>query len=526
MKFNVHAGHNRKAPGASGCFSEVTEDRKVTNLVIEKLRELGHTVYDCTDDSGSTASAVLKNIVASCNCHKVDYDISIHFNAFNGLAHGTEVLCYNSKTHDVAKKILKEITKLGFTNRGIKDGKNLYVLKHTNSPAFLIECCFCDSKEDAKLYNAESMATAIVKGITGKTVKSGTDREPTKQEIAVETAEYYRVRKSWTDAKSQLGAYRRLDNAEANCPPGYAVFNEKGTCVYRNLEATNPLTNTVLYRVRKSWDNAASQLGAYKELENAKSNCPNGYKVYDHKGKAVYAPTDSTAKDTAEVPAAPTPSTISITKGMSQSQFVDFIGIRAREDMKKTGILASITTAQAILESGWGQSELILKANNVFGMKASLSGNTWKSDWVGNKYAMKSNEEINGVMKKVLSDFRSYKTIEDSIKDHSDYLNGAKRGSELRYKGLKGETDYTRAAKIIKFGGYSTDSEYVSKLSKLIKEYQLDVYDCVDGEGTEELTVTVPASEIDRLEKKADKNKDNPATLNKILNKMFKWFKK
>ena len=47
--------------------------------------------------------------------------------------------------------------------------------------------------------------------------------------------------------------------------------------------------------------------------------------------------------------------------------------------MKKTGVLASVTIAQAILESGWGQSELSLKANNLFGMKTNLSGNTWAS---------------------------------------------------------------------------------------------------------------------------------------------------
>ena len=46
MKINVHAGHNFKVPGASGVFSETTEDRKVKDLVITKLKTLGHTVYD------------------------------------------------------------------------------------------------------------------------------------------------------------------------------------------------------------------------------------------------------------------------------------------------------------------------------------------------------------------------------------------------------------------------------------------------------------------------------------------------
>ena len=54
MVINVHGGHNSIVPGASGVLNEVTEDRKVTALVLSKLQQLGHTVYDCTDDSGRT----------------------------------------------------------------------------------------------------------------------------------------------------------------------------------------------------------------------------------------------------------------------------------------------------------------------------------------------------------------------------------------------------------------------------------------------------------------------------------------
>ena len=87
--YNIHAGHNFKVPGASGIFSETEEDRKVKDAVISKLRQLGHTVYDTTDNDGATQSQNLKNIVANCNSHSVDLDISIHFNAYNGQAHGT-----------------------------------------------------------------------------------------------------------------------------------------------------------------------------------------------------------------------------------------------------------------------------------------------------------------------------------------------------------------------------------------------------------------------------------------------------
>lgn len=170
--YNVHAGHNFHVPGASGIFSETVEDRKVKDLVISKLRALGHTVYDCTDNNGITQSQNLTNIVRNCNAHNVDLDISIHFNASDGNGHGTEVYLYGNGRHrEAGERIVNEISKLGFRNRGIKDGSRLYVVTNTNALALLIECCFCDNAEDARIYNAEAMAAAIVKGITGQTVK-------------------------------------------------------------------------------------------------------------------------------------------------------------------------------------------------------------------------------------------------------------------------------------------------------------------------------------------------------------------
>lgn len=198
--YNVHAGHNFHVPGASGIFSETVEDRKVKDLVISKLRALGHTVYDCTDNNGITQSQNLTNIVRNCNAHNVDLDISIHFNASDGNGHGTEVYLYGNGRHrEAGERIVNEISKLGFRNRGIKDGSRLYVVTNTNALALLIECCFCDNAEDAKLYNAESMANAIVRGITGQTAQSTQPtKTPTngKHEIVVEcTADVLNRRK-------------------------------------------------------------------------------------------------------------------------------------------------------------------------------------------------------------------------------------------------------------------------------------------------------------------------------------------
>lgn len=184
MIFNIHGGHNRIVPGAGGCFSEVEEDRKVKDLVISKLRALGHTVYDCTDEQGTSQNANLANIVAKCNSHKVDLDISIHFNSFNGSASGTEAYTYDNlgSAFRAACSIVNAISELGFKNRGAKVNPNYYVLRKTVAPAILVECCFCDSPEDAQKYNAESMATAIVKGLTGQVV-SNPQQQPISSQI-------------------------------------------------------------------------------------------------------------------------------------------------------------------------------------------------------------------------------------------------------------------------------------------------------------------------------------------------------
>lgn len=237
MKFNIHAGHNFKVPGAGGCFSETSEDRKVKDLVISKLRSLGHTVYDCTDEDGTTSGANLANIVNKCNAHKVDLDVSIHFNAFNGSAHGTEVFQYDSKTNSYASGVVNAIASLGFTNRGVKNGSHLYVIRNTISPAILIECCFCDCRTDANIYNAEKMATAIVKGLTGQTVNDGGSSSGGSGSTgggSSSSGEMYRIRKSWSDSKSQVGAYRNLESAKKACPVGYSVYNNAGNEVYSN----------------------------------------------------------------------------------------------------------------------------------------------------------------------------------------------------------------------------------------------------------------------------------------------------
>lgn len=181
--YNVHAGHCPQGQGASGAvgiLQESVEDRAVKNEVIRLLRAEGHTVYDCTCDENTTKQGCLNKIVAKCNQHSVDLDISLHLNSGrndyggDGSTGGVEVWNYDTKTQEISDRICEAIaTELGIHNRRTKYDKDLFVLANTKSKALLVECCFVDDADDAKAWDAKRCAKAIVRGILNKEI-SGT----------------------------------------------------------------------------------------------------------------------------------------------------------------------------------------------------------------------------------------------------------------------------------------------------------------------------------------------------------------
>lgn len=220
MVINVHAGHNphgKVACGAVGLISESIENRRVKDLVVDELRRMGHTVYDCTVEDGTSQSDVLNRIIRKCNAHKVDLDVSIHFNsASNAQASGTEVYVYSDRSQAVstARETLNAICSLGFRNRGVKTNSKLAFLRRTSAPAMLIECCFVSSDKDVSLYNAEEMAAAIVYGITGARCISESTNEPSMPDDELDVSEktdnnkIYRV-----SVLDQKGAFHNIENA-------------------------------------------------------------------------------------------------------------------------------------------------------------------------------------------------------------------------------------------------------------------------------------------------------------------------
>ena len=132
-------------------------------------------------------------------------------------------------------------------------------------------------------------------------------------------------------------------------------------------------------------------------------------------------------------------------------------------------ILVSVRLAQACLESSFGQSELARNARNFAGIKAS-------SPWIGETYTKLSDEEIYGQMKLKLSEFRKYESVEEFVKDHSNFFTSTQKRAEEVYKqAIEATTHVGQCAGLT--GTYATDSEYGAKLIQIIEDYNLTQFD-------------------------------------------------
>ncbi|PEY67206.1 N-acetylmuramoyl-L-alanine amidase [Bacillus thuringiensis] len=168
-RYSLHGGHNSIVQGANfGNRKEHVLDRQVKDAVAAKLRALGHTVYDDTDEVGTTQSQNLNNIIRKSNSHAVDLVISFHLNASDGNGQGVEVLYYDQK--DLAAKISGQLAKdIGWRDRGAKQRTDLAVLNGTKAPAILIELGFIDNESDMAKWNVDKIANSIVFALTGQT---------------------------------------------------------------------------------------------------------------------------------------------------------------------------------------------------------------------------------------------------------------------------------------------------------------------------------------------------------------------
>lgn len=168
-----------------------------------------------------------------------------------------------------------------------------------------------------------------------------------------------------------------------------------------------------------------------------------------------------------------------------QEIYIEKYSSLAVEEMYRSGVPASITLAQGLLESRYGLSELAAEGNNHFGIKCH--------NWNGGR--MYYDDDRKGEC------FRKYDTAEESFRDHSDFLR-----YRDRYKFLFDlePTDYKGWAHGLKKAGYATDPSYPQKLIRLIEEYSLHIYDTKPSSWTGE-TESVQQQIPEEVKPKKDK---------------------
>ena len=165
MRIGLNAGHTLSGPGSgtSGVIVESVETRKVCNRLTEMFKACGVEVVPCIVDKATSQSAYLQQAVNMANRTDMDYFISIHFNNDKARkGHGVEVYTYKGRQYPDAVEVCEHIAALGFTNRGVKEGSGLYVIKKTKAKSMLIEVCFVNDP-DASAYQQkfEQICTAI-----------------------------------------------------------------------------------------------------------------------------------------------------------------------------------------------------------------------------------------------------------------------------------------------------------------------------------------------------------------------------
>lgn len=148
--------------------------------------------------------------------------------------------------------------------------------------------------------------------------------------------------------------------------------------------------------------------------------------------------------------------------------FIKKIGPIAKQVDKSYDLLPSITIAQACLESNYGQSDLSKKYNNLFGVKGT-NPNT--------SAVLTTKEYVKGKWIKVKARFQIYDSYEASIRAHARLFQKGTTWNHNQYKHVLAAKNYKDQAKALVQDGYATDPNYATKLTNLIKQYNLDKYD-------------------------------------------------
>ena len=156
---------------------------------------------------------------------------------------------------------------------------------------------------------------------------------------------------------------------------------------------------------------------------------------------------------------------------MTKSEFIPTIAPLVQAENKKRGypLFSSVVIAQAICESGWGQSKIMMKANAIFGIKAT-------SSWKGKVYNANTQECYDGsTYTNITACFRAYNSLAESIADYFELILGLSR-----YQGAINTSSPLECITAIKNGGYATSPTYINTIMSIINSNNLTKYDVVE----------------------------------------------
>lgn len=240
-KIALMCGHGKSTDGSWDCGTAYGGNNEaalmlpITKAAVKYLRASGVTVISDADTNNN------KNMIADvswANKEGVSIYVSLHCDWYKAPT-GTLPLYVSAKGKTLATTINNAVMSgMGMKTRGVARRTDLYELNYTNMPACIFETGSIKADIN-KLKDSDKYGKCIAKGICNYLGVAFKDSAPTPAPQPAPQTPLYRVRKSWSDSKSQIGAYKVLENAKKACDKyaGYSVFDENGKAVYTSKAA-------------------------------------------------------------------------------------------------------------------------------------------------------------------------------------------------------------------------------------------------------------------------------------------------
>ena len=249
-----------------------------------------------------------------------------------------------------------------------------------------------------------------------------------------------------TDANTQNNNSQDLNVSTSQNSAQAQAYTQSAVAANQNANNSNGNNDGAV-----SLDNSAVQAAANKPVvETNPGYSTSQYNVTAEPVNAANSGNGAASLNTAGLTAA-------------QKAFLDSIHDGAISTWKQYGVLPSLTAAQAIIESGWGQSSLASQYHNLFGIKGSYNGHS---------VTLPTREVYGGTSVMINDAFRAYENNSQSVQDHGYFLV-----ANSRYHNLLWKTNYRDVTYLIRADGYATDPSYTTILNSVIERYGLTTWD-------------------------------------------------